>query len=369
MAIRTGWLDDVDLTGRGWWDVAQEIAGRHGSGAVAALLNENFFEQFGSFSAGDRAKLWEFVGGKIAGEQHEASDDALKAALKSVVGGVVAGTTSGATGIAVGAGLNPAAGLKLDVAGAGSALMPWLSSWLPSLPSLSSFVPPQVSQALTAFNTVRSMEPGAWINEYFDPAAAVGGAPQFFTDTQGGGGMDLRETFRSLLAPLLNSGAETTQAGMTMAAAGAPPLLAMGALPTLGRVGSFLGGAASATAGVLRSVGGRILGVMLPSGVKVSRKSVVALAKTMGVQGAATALGIGAVELAEMVMEEEMRKGRGKGRGVTGAQLRTTRTTMRKVERMHRQIASYARDAGVCAPRRPRIVYAAPAKALPFRRG
>jgi len=355
VAIRTGWLDDVDLTGRGWWSVAEEIANRHGSGAVRQLLDANFFEQFGSFSAGDRAALWNFVGGKIAGEQHEASDDALKSALKSVIGGAVVGT-----GMSIGAGL------------AGSALVPWLSglakSVLPTLPSVSSLVPTQVSNALTAFDTVRAA-PGAWLNEYFDPAAAVGGAPQFFTDTQGGGGMDIRETFRALLAPLLGNSNDAAQAVMGAAPMAAPPLLAMGMMPTLGRVGTFLGGAASATAGVLRSAAGRILGVILPSGVKVSRKSVVSLAKTMGVQGAATALGIGAVELAEMVMEEEMKKGRGRGRGVTGAQLRTTRTTMRKVERMHRQIASYARDAGVCAPRRPRIVYAAAPKALPFRRG
>ena len=206
MAIRTGWLDDVDLTGRGWWDVAQEIQQRHGSGAVTALLNENFFEQFGSFSAADRAKLWEFVGGARAGEQAAADDD-LKDALKSVIGGAIVGTTSGATGIAVGAGLDPAQALKLDATVAGSALMPWLGGIfkgaLPALPSVSSLVPTQVSQALTAFDTVRSFQPGAWLNEYFDPAAAVGGTPQFFADSQGGGGMDIRESFRALLAPLL----------------------------------------------------------------------------------------------------------------------------------------------------------------------
>lgn len=363
-AIRTGWLNDVDLTGRSWWDVAQQVQAVGGADAVAQLLNANFFEQFGSFSAADRAKLWEFVGGARAGEQAAADDGALKSALKAVVGGALVGTTSGATGISVGAGLDPAVGLKLDIAGAGSALMPWLSSALPSLPSVSSFVPPQVSQALTALDTARSaLQPGAWLD-------SVGGVPEFFTDsTEGGGGMaDFRDTLRSLIAPLLGNNDSITNAMTAGASAAVPPLLAMGSIPTLGRVGSFLGGAAGAAVGVIRSVGGRILGVILPSGVKVSRKSVVSLAKAMGVQGAATALGIGAVELAEMVMEEEMRKGRGKGRGVTGAQLRTTRRTMRTVERMHRQIVGFCRDTGH-APRRPRTVYVAAPKALPFRRG
>ena len=105
----------------------------------------------------------------------------------------------------------------------------------------------------------------------------------------------------------------------------------------------MLGGGAVAAAGtaVVRA-GGKLL---TAAGTWVSRKKAVQLAKVLGIQGAATALGIGAVELAEAVLADRNKAGRGKG--ISAAQLRTTRRTMRTVERMHRQIQGYCRDAGI----------------------
>jgi len=123
-----------------------------------------------------------------------------------------------------------------------------------------------------------------------------------------------------------------------------PALPALGSL--LGRALPLIGGAVSAAAGVIRSAAGRIVGVMLATGKRISTPAAVSLARTMGIQAAATALGIGAVELAEMIFQEEQRKMRRRSAGVTAAQMRTTRRTMRKVEGLHNQIVQAAKDAG-----------------------
>lgn len=123
----------------------------------------------------------------------------------------------------------------------------------------------------------------------------------------------------------------------------APVAAAAGlALPALGGIARALSGAAGAAVGILRSAGGRILGWILPSGQKVTRKAAVALAKSMGLQAAATAMGIGAIELAEAVMQEEGRSRR--RRGISARDLTVTTRTMGRVERMHRRIAKAARS-------------------------
>ena len=137
-----------------------------------------------------------------------------------------------------------------------------------------------------------------------------------------------------------------------------------GAVPGGGNIGmtqaafpaipAFLGGAARVGGALVRRGGALITA----AGKAISSRKAVQLAKVLGIQGAATALGIGAVELAEAVLSEQQRTRRGKG--VSAAALKTTRRTMRTVERMHRQIAGYCRDAGVRTTRVVRV--AAPGK-------
>jgi hypothetical protein len=122
-----------------------------------------------------------------------------------------------------------------------------------------------------------------------------------------------------------------------------------GMIPTVGRPmitplgrSAAPGNAVSgAIVGAGRAVG---RGVMI-AGRWVTSKQGVALAKSIGFQAAVTALGISAFELADWLMADATKKKR--ARGVSGAALKTTRRTMRTVERMHRQIAGYCRDAGV----------------------
>lgn len=122
------------------------------------------------------------------------------------------------------------------------------------------------------------------------------------------------------------------------------PLLggaARAAAPVAGMAASLIGGAARAAVGILRSAGGRILGWVLPSGQRVSRKAAVALAKNVGLSAAAGAVGASLEEMAEAVMQEEGRKHR--RRGISGRDLAVTTRTMGRVERMHRKIAKAAR--------------------------
>ena len=121
-----------------------------------------------------------------------------------------------------------------------------------------------------------------------------------------------------------------------------PGLGALGALGNLGGLAAgMVGGAARAAVGVMRSVGGRIVGWMLPSGQKVTRAQAVALAKNVGLSAAAGALGASVTDLAEAVMQEEGRKRR--RRGISASDLARTTRTMGRVERMHRRIAKAAR--------------------------
>lgn len=127
------------------------------------------------------------------------------------------------------------------------------------------------------------------------------------------------------------------------------PVAAPIAMPALGGLSGLMarlgaggiGAAAGAAMGAIRSASGRLLGFITASGRRVSRRQAVRLAREMGITAAATALGVGAAELAEAVLDETKRGRR--GRGITAAQIRTTTRTIRKLERAHAQIARVAR--------------------------
>ena len=113
----TDWLPGVDLSNMGWWDVVRAVQAKHGPNAVAEMANSGFFDEFESFSPGDRASL----GGYIAARQSEQDGGGLgdffskpiNAALATAGFGV--GGTSGASA-ATGGGITPQT-LALDAAG------------------------------------------------------------------------------------------------------------------------------------------------------------------------------------------------------------------------------------------------------------
>ena len=110
---------------------------------------------------------------------------------------------------------------------------------------------------------------------------------------------------------------------------------------TLGR--GIFGGGARAGGGALITGGaagnlvlsstGRILSVITASGARIGRKRAVAIAKFLGLNAGAAALGIGIVELAQMTVDETGRPRR--RRGITARDFATTRRTMTKIKSMH----------------------------------
>jgi hypothetical protein len=123
------------------------------------------------------------------------------------------------------------------------------------------------------------------------------------------------------------------------------PLMTQAAFPTLPSLGSLLGGAGrvvGAAIGAVRSVSGRVVGFILANGRRVSVKDAAALAAQVGITAAAATLGASETEVAEAVLAAM--KHRGKGRGISAAQLRITRRTIGKLERAHKQIAKAARQ-------------------------
>lgn len=101
-----------------------------------------------------------------------------------------------------------------------------------------------------------------------------------------------------------------------------------GLIPTIGRV----------IVGVIRSKTGKITSVVTAAGKKVSRKNAVKLAKDVGIGVAAATLGISAVEVAEMVLDEASKPRR--RRGITARDLSNAR-------RVNCAIARYSRDLGI----------------------
>lgn len=99
-------------------------------------------------------------------------------------------------------------------------------------------------------------------------------------------------------------------------------------------------------------------GAVVPLGLAAGRLAVSAatrakallLSRELGIAAAATALGLSAIEVAEIITSKRRRR----RRGITAAQIATTKATIRRIDSLNRQIAS------VCPPpaRRRRSVAA-----------
>lgn len=151
----------------------------------------------------------------------------------------------------------------------------------------------------------------------------------------------------SALQNIVTQKMQQRNGGSTMAMPGGAPLMvsqipmpapfqvALGTLPMIGRA---VGAVGSVAAGILRTAAGKIRGVMMAGGRFVSSKKAVALAKRVGIDAAAVALGVSTVEMAQMVIDDTGRRGR--GRGITSGSMKTTRRTIRQVVGLHRQIVS-----------------------------
>lgn len=123
-----------------------------------------------------------------------------------------------------------------------------------------------------------------------------------------------------------------------------------GMLPTAAAVPPLLRGAAAAgryltnARGIVSTLTGRILGVMRGTQLFKNRQ-VAKLAREVGIQGAATALGISAVEVAQLIAADIVQKTRTRrGRGISARDIRTARRTIVRMNNFSKLIH--------CAPRR-----------------
>ena len=106
-----------------------------------------------------------------------------------------------------------------------------------------------------------------------------------------------------------------------------------------GTAGRVVGGASRifrGAVGVIRSSTGKISGVRLGSGSFVSRKKVVSMARRVGIEATAVAIGITVADMAEMVVTAPVRR----RRGISAADIRRTKRTLRKVCQITNQFAA-----------------------------
>ena len=109
----------------------------------------------------------------------------------------------------------------------------------------------------------------------------------------------------------------------------------MGALAPIG--GQIVRAGTQLIGNIFRTSTGKITGFMV-GGRRISRKAAVKLAREVGIGTAAATLGIGAVELAQAIMDESTTRRR--RRGITARDLSNAR-------RVNCKIARYARDLGI----------------------
>lgn len=154
--------------------------------------------------------------------------------------------------------------------------------------------------------------------------ASGGYSPAGYTRTAPGGSQQLM-------------GGQMMPATYTPGTAQAYPAMAGGgpAMATMGRwAGTMVGGALGLKA---------LKGLMTSAWGYVSRKKVVAIVKAVGIEAAAVALGVGVVEVAQMVAADASSKTGRRRRGITASDLRRTRLTIGKINRMHAQLACLAK--------------------------
>lgn len=115
-------------------------------------------------------------------------------------------------------------------------------------------------------------------------------------------------------------------------------------IPGLAPLAGAAGRGMARVLGLNRTSTGKISGVMLGSGQWVSKKSMIDLAKRIGIDAAALALGITVVELAEAIATQPRRR----RRGISAADLRTTRRTIRNVTNIGKDLKALSTGRRVC---------------------
>lgn len=115
-------------------------------------------------------------------------------------------------------------------------------------------------------------------------------------------------------------------------------LVQTGAFGLAGRgFGAAAGGLARMAGNLVLSAAGRIRGVIGLGGQFISSKRVMSGAKILGLAGTSAALGIAVDEVAQIVLQESVKRRR--ARGISAASLRTTRRVTRRIISMHQDLS------------------------------
>lgn len=220
---------------------------------------------------------------------------------------------------------------------------------------ITSFIPGPIgmaSMAVTALTAASAARKAQAAPDFSTPAF---GAPAFdFSQVVLPGGAMVGPgpmASPSLMLPRASAASIVPSGGFKMAFPTiAGPLASLGGLAARLGAGSLIGGAARAAVGLVRTAAGKVRGVFLASGRFISSKKGAQLAKRVGIDAAAVALGVSTVEVAEMVLAD-LERGR-RGRGLSARDMKITRRTIGTVQRLHRQIVDACRDARVPSGRR-----------------
>ncbi len=129
-----------------------------------------------------------------------------------------------------------------------------------------------------------------------------------------------------------------------------------------GRIaGGLIGNAGRVIGSLVYTMSGAVRGIIARSGEFFSSKKVADLAQRFGLEMAAAGLGVGLLEVAQAVFSHHRHGRRRRGRGITSRDMRTSRRTIRKLTRMHHELAALAAQ-GVRHARRSQRLLAAPGR-------
>jgi len=117
--------------------------------------------------------------------------------------------------------------------------------------------------------------------------------------------------------------------------------------PTVAQAGTALIPFVAGARGIIAALLGRASATI---GTRISAARVLSLVRDLGLAAAAAALGLTAVEVAQIIAAKPRRR----RRGITASQLATTKATIRRVTSINRAIAE------VCPPARRRAAPRAP---------
>lgn len=102
--------------------------------------------------------------------------------------------------------------------------------------------------------------------------------------------------------------------------------------------GAVAGGLTRMAGNLVLTAAGRIRGLITSGGQFLSARRVFSGAKILGITGASAVLGVGADQLAQIVLQESTRPRR-RARGISAANLRTTRSVTRRIIGMHQDLS------------------------------